>query len=934
MATTQTGNSNNNYLVGTWEETESFPNLLTGETTPTGTYKHFEDEINGGGGDDTIAGGGEDDTLKGGSGNDLIYGGWETTSPSDGDYSYYKDGVFTFTSIEIIEREAGDDSIDGGLGSDTLFGGGGNDTLKGGNDDSADVLFGGDGSDSLEGGGGNDTLLSGAFGKNVSDRLNGGAGADTFVLGEMSEGGEALTSFDWEQLAFKLAGDATDLAFTFLDAIPATGMGVKVAKEIVPAIIDAVQFFKNGPEVVEEPADEGSTTKIEDFDFREDVVMIALNGADADNIKWEYGSLGNDKGIILTKDTNLEDEDSGDIVGFINVEAGTATPDTETEWSDLLQQLKQNAYILSDGGAALESQKDIDLGEDTSGLAPDTTFLVIGAAGRQVSYDPSKTLHGTFNFDDALWGYKDRFHSDYWDAGVFDASEFAFDIANDGTDKLFGYGGNDLFAGGGGNDYIDGGDGNDTADYSDSNLGIVVDMSITTPDPDDGVVYQVTNDGFGDKDSLISIENITGSANNDNITGDAKANKIAGGLGNDILDGGRGTDTVTYQYLFHGTDSTNTTGVTVDLSNTNADGDIEVTVTTNDTDILRNFEILEGSRYDDILTGNGANNTIYGLAGDDEIDGGSGKDKLFGGAGNDVLIGGLGNDTFTGGAGNDTYDTADTTNDVLLFDADEDLGADIINGVFDDQGPWVGEILNFSSTESDITVDLSKTTAQTINDNLTLTINAGISAVHGGSGKNTLTASADGNFLLGGDSGDVLTGGTGADWLIGYGGNDTLSAGIGDDNGNILEGREGKDILQGGNGDDTLKGGDGIDVLYGRSGNDSLIGGAGDDLIIADSWQGGNDTLIGGAGSDQLFGKKGADTFVLDSKDGVDQIMDFGTGNDVIHIDASVFGIGRNAYSAVSYSSGDLMVNNQTIATLTAGSLTIDSTTNSDVVLI
>ena len=932
MANTQTGDSGNNYLVGTWEETESAPNFITGETTPTGTYEHFEDSISGAGGDDIIAGGGEDDTLKGGRGDDLIYGGWETTSPSDGAYSYYRNGVLTFTSLEIIERDAGDDFIDGGLGSDTAFGGGGNDTLLGGDGDGADVLFGGDGSDSLDGGDGNDTLLSGAFGKNVSDRLKGGAGADTFVLGEMSEGGETLTSFDWENLGFKVAGDLTNIAFTLLDAVPGAGMGVKVAKAVVPGIIDAVQFFKNGPDVVEDPADEGSTTKIEDFDFREDVVMIALNGADADNIKWEYGSLGNNQGIVLTKDTNLEDEDSGDIVGFINVDAGDATPDTEAEWSDLIQQLKQNAYVLSDGGAYLESQKDIDLGQDTSGLAPNTTFLVLGASGRQFSYDPVETIHGTLNFDDTLWGYKDRFHSDYWDdAGVtFDATQFAFDIANDGVDKLFGYGGNDLFAGGGGNDYMDGGDGNDTVDYSDSNLGIVVDMSITTQDPDDGVVYQVTNDGFGDKDALISIENIIGSDNDDSITGDANANTIAGGLGRDTLDGGGGRDTVTYQYLFHGTDSTNTTGVTVDLNSTNADGDIEVTVATGDTDILRNFEVLEGSRYNDTLKGNWAPNTIYGLAGDDEIDGGGSNDQLFGGDGNDIITSGSGNDTMTGGAGNDTYYS--TGMDTFLFDADEDLGIDTLH-VSNSGTLW--NRLDFSETESDISLDLSQTTSQTINENLTLTIDGHISFVTGGSGKNTLTASDEGNVLIGGASGDELTGGVSSDWLFGLDGNDTLSAGIGDDNGNYLNGGDGKDFLFGGNGDDTLLGGDGVDALYGRTGDDSLVGGAGDDLIIADSWQAGNDTLVGGAGSDQLFGKRGADTFVLDSTDGVDEIMDFSASQgDVIEIDASVFSIGTNAYSAVSYSNGNLMVNNQTIATLTASSLTIDSTANSDVVLV
>ncbi|NJR57516.1 MAG: hypothetical protein HC769_00835 [Cyanobacteria bacterium CRU_2_1] len=48
-----------------------------------------------------------------------------------------------------------------------------------------------------------------------------------------------------------------------------------------------------------------------------------------------------------------------------------------------------------------------------------------------------------------------------------------------------------------------------------------------------------------DRDSLISIENLTGSAYADQLMGNAGANSINGGSGDDLIDGGAGNDTLT-----------------------------------------------------------------------------------------------------------------------------------------------------------------------------------------------------------------------------------------------------------------------------------------------------------------------------------------------------------------------------------------------------
>ncbi|MGL5063396.1 MAG: DUF4347 domain-containing protein, partial [Microcoleus sp.] len=69
---------------------------------------------------------------------------------------------------------------------------------------------------------------------------------------------------------------------------------------------------------------------------------------------------------------------------------------------------------------------------------------------------------------------------------------------------------------------------------------------------------------------------------------------------------------------------------------------------------------------------------------------------------------------------------------------------------------------------------------------------------------------------------------------------------------------------------DRVNGGDGSDSIYGSRGNDFLNGGNGDDLLVG---QIGEDTLIGGLGSD---------VFLLAPEQGIDTILDFEKGQDLI----------------------------------------------------
>lgn len=226
-----------------------------------------------------------------------------------------------------------------------------------------------------------------------------------------------------------------------------------------------------------------------------------------------------------------------------------------------------------------------------------------------------------------------------------------------GDDQLFGGDGNDLLVGAAGADLLDGGAGVDIAGYGASAAAVSVNL-------DTGV----NTGGDAEGDTLVSIEQVLGSAFGDAITGDANANTLTGlagndtldggegndvllggvgadflkgGVGADVLDGGIGLDTVTY--------AGSVAGVIVDLTIGSATGGDA----TGDT--LISIERIDGSNFADTLLAGAGANVLKGLAGNDILISGDGDDLLFGGLGNDEINGGMGVDRLFGGAGADTF---------------------------------------------------------------------------------------------------------------------------------------------------------------------------------------------------------------------------------------------------------------------------------------
>ena len=107
-------------------------------------------------------------------------------------------------------------------------------------------------------------------------------------------------------------------------------------------------------------------------------------------------------------------------------------------------------------------------------------------------------------------------------------------FGGNGHDTLLGGTGNDLLEGGAGNDVLDGGAGIDTAYYA--NMAAAVTVNLTTSTRQDTV-------GAG-WDTLIQIENVTGSRYSDRLYGNNANNTLRGENGNDILSGAGGNDTL------------------------------------------------------------------------------------------------------------------------------------------------------------------------------------------------------------------------------------------------------------------------------------------------------------------------------------------------------------------------------------------------------
>jgi Ca2+-binding RTX toxin-like protein len=274
-------------------------------------------------------------------------------------------------------------------------------------------------------------------------------------------------------------------------------------------------------------------------------------------------------------------------------------------------------------------------------------------------------------------------------------------IGNAGADVIHAGGGDDTIKGGGGADYIHGGLGRDTVTYEDSWVGVQVSLAA-------GKGKYGTAEG----DTLVSIEDVTGSAHDDTLVGNAADNKLVGGAGNDtlkgggghdVLLGGAGDDTIEIDSAddwAEGGEGNDTlllkgNGYEVHIGFNglidNTDG-VGMTGKGYGDDVRPNggfhplghdtkgFENVNGSAGGDDIYGSGVANKLAGAGGNDLLVGFDGDDTLSGGSGDDWIVGGLDADALTGGSGSDRFVFMDFADSQMAGGKPQDLITDFVQG--------------------------------------------------------------------------------------------------------------------------------------------------------------------------------------------------------------------------------------------------------------
>jgi Ca2+-binding RTX toxin-like protein len=683
----------------------------------------------------------------------------------------------------------GDDVINGLAGNDILRGAAGNDTLNG--DEDHDTLRGGDDNDTLIGGTGDDYLRGGEG----DDAIDGGDGFDR-------------------------------AAFTVLTNNPGAGeTGVQVGATVDLNIQGVAQDTGHGMDTLI-GIEHVSGTAYND----------TLTGNGGDN--WIWGEGGNDT-LSGGGGNDLVETDAGNSV----LDGGLGTDTAGFAGIDSFASGVNVSLALQGAAQTVAAGSDITLTgfENLTGTNHDDTLSGDGGDNILAGSAGNDTLLGGGG-NDTLYG-DGRIAPDTHDtggsgpitttadaSGMFDPAEFTF---------------NDTLDGGAGDDIINGGAGTDTASFASSTDAVTVGLGATGNGS--------ANHEGGELDTLISIENITGSAFSDFILGNDGANVLNGGAGGDALFGRGGDDELIggegddFLRGSDGADTLNggngwdrvssfvvapTAGITFNL---NIQGVAQDTGQGMDT--LIGIEHASGTVLGDTLIGDSGSNWLWDGSDGDHTTVGTGDDNIDGGGGDDLIEVGYGNDTLNGGTGTDT----------LSF-----LGGHV-------------EI-----TAAGVTYSLALQGAAQATEQGSMNT-SGFENVSGSLYDDILTGNNLDNILLGDLGSDNLSGGDGNDDLYGDGRIWVdISGSVGGSGPITLFGQQadepgfnlGDPDFTSGN--DTLNGGKGDDDLYGGHGNDTMTGGLNADRFI----------IEGDSGDDVITDFKNVDSILFDPSSGVDSFSD------------------------------------------------------------
>ncbi len=849
------GSGNNDFIYG-----------FTGADTLEGG--NGNDYISGSGGDDTLIGDGGDDILSGGTGADIIDGGGAGFDAADYSLSTVGVQVDLLAGTATGGDAAGDmlsriDFLNGTSFADTLGGSSTYNEIYGGFGD--DTLFGYDSSDRLNGGDGDD-VIDGGIG---ADTIEGGAGSDTATYATSAMAVQINLASN-----SGAGGDANGDIFSSIENVTGTAFSDSIFASTANNTING----GDGNDVI--------------YGFAGNDIFDGQNGDDTINVgsgaDIAYGGSGNDLLVFASfpYDVSVDDSTAGVTVYLDGATAGTGGYAEGDIYSGFERVVLSNFADTVYGTGANESFYTL-VGADTvyGGAGIDTVLYdtsaaisigLDGAAGSGGEADGDR-LFGVeiiraTQSDDVLWG-------------------------SSGDDTLYGQGGADLLRGNAGSDILDGGAGIDTVSYSTSVAGVSISLAAGT-----------ASGGDAAGDSLIGIENLVGSGQNDSLTGDATDNNLSGGNGDDILIGGAGSD------LFNGGNGFDTVdyagsanGISLSIDGAFATGGDAAG------DQLLFIEAVVGTNFSDTIIGDTTAETLSGGLGNDSLTGGAGNDILLGGAGDDILVGGADADTIDGGADTDILSYATSLagvtvyNDGVTFGSGGDALGDRVSNVEEIIGSGYADTLTGSNAIDRLTggngddildggagadileggagVDYVSFAVAAAGINVDATSGLAISAADAvGDSMSSIEGVIGSNFsdsFIGGGGADYFRGGGGDDDFFGSAGADLLDGGAGTDsvnysasgsavsinlaNGTVtggdatgdtltsiesVVGSGGNDTITGGLANQTLDGGGGVDSIDGGSGDDTLFGGAGNDIITGGA---GNDTVQGGADNDTMI---------------------------------------------------------------------------------
>lgn len=604
------------------------------------------DNIKGLNGDDDIFAGDGNDFLTGGGGNDFLDGeaGVDTVDYSDEDAKVTVNlslgtafdgsgGTDTLSSIENIIGSRFDDTLTGSIDSDTITAGAGD-----------DILDGRAGSDILDGGDGNDTAVYSNASGGVSLTLD-GSGAD----GDGSV--DQLISIE------NIVGS------NFADSITGNASGNIILSGSGNDTIDG----GDGDDQLEG----GLGADVINGGAGDDIIIA---GGGADTID---GGTGNDtlflenifqvgsdvtSGTVVNLSTGITASDGINTISnfVVTEEDNTSIGGTRTDFAD---DISTTAKITFGFNAELDNRQDLD----QDGIEPgDEDFVRIDLEANTtytirfggLFTDPEPDANAIIPFH-VLLSPEGNFLAQAPAAGEAgeEAAELTYTPTVSGTYII-------AIRNPGGR-YTE--DGYSLQVTSSTSVDTVINVeNVVGSDQDDSITGSSSPNaltGGAGNDILVGLggsDNLSGGSGSDTLRGGTGNDFLAGGDGRDILDGGAGVDTIDYSgelqgvYLELGLGSSRTAAGSVDTLI-----DIEIINGTNLSDTLLGDgagNVFDGLNGDDFLAGAGGADTLTGGLGNDTIEGGSGDDTLTGGDGNDILRGGDGNDIITGGLGDDTLD--------------------------------------------------------------------------------------------------------------------------------------------------------------------------------------------------------------------------------------------------------------------------------------